>query len=125
METRGILWAVPVRPLPVSRRFPIAPHEHITLWYNCTGNDVAGFIGQSFRATVYQPESNEFIQACRVEFSGDVPCLGQIPHVTLSHTQDARPVASTEMLKSNPDPSSEIIGVFDFTVEFYEFRRPS
>jgi hypothetical protein len=96
--TQGILWAVLQEPLTLDRTYPNGEPHHVTLIYGAYRSIWEGWIGQEIEAMPYRLAQNDRVQALAIELEDGVPCINQIPHITISWADDAEPVESNELL---------------------------
>ena len=118
--SKGILWAIPQKPLGYYRAFPLVPHEHVTLWFDCDRSDVEDYIGVTFTAPIVGIAQNTRIQALKVALPKWVPFKGQVPHITLSLREDVFPTESTQMILN--ERVSLLSLPVEFSIQFKAFR---
>lgn len=93
--------------------------DHVTLAFSPTPEEVETFrpmIGKEVEISVQETVWDDKCQAVRVEVP--VQCRNPIPHITISHRADTKPVYSNELLankSANKVPMGiKITGVIDF-----------
>lgn len=127
-KSMGILWAVPINPAVVGRQllYPTATHEHITLHYNVEQQPWDEWINQVFTVRIVSESWNGKSQAYKVELPDEIPFGGDVPHITLSHTEDVKPVDSVALFRPEPDngltvESKPLDMSVVFLIRFYDF----
>lgn len=120
---KGILWLAIIGDLsPIPLRFAPAKHLHVTLQFGVNRADWEHLIGERVAVIATEECSNDRIQAIKVELPDQYKliCGNPIPHITISHLPEVKPVESNKMLDC-PDVSNNINLLLDTEVEFFNF----
>lgn len=120
---KGILWLSVISDISlIPLRFAPAKHLHITLQFGAIRADWEHLIGERVAAIATADCSNERVQALKVELPDQYKliCGNPIPHITLSHLPEVKPVESNKMLES-PVVNNNINLLLDTEVEFFNF----
>jgi hypothetical protein len=120
---KGILWLSLQTESPVDSLYQPARHLHVTLQFGVEMSDFAHLIGQKVKVAAVANCCNDRIQAIRVNLPAQYKelCQNEVPHITISHLPDVRPVESNEMLKGEHTETPLNFEV-ETIVEFYQFK---
>jgi hypothetical protein len=121
---KGILWlSIPAQDCPVSPTYSRAKHLHVTLQFGAEMADFAHLIGQEVAVKATSICRNGRIEALKIVLPEEFRyiCQNEVPHMTISHRADVRPVESNAMLQ---DEHIEENINFDMLtiVEFFTFK---
>ena len=121
LTLQGILWAIPIAPLPqVDRVYSEGQPHHITLWYGADQSAIAHLIGSEFTAQITAICVDDWAQVFRVTLPPEIPFRGEIPHITISYPAHSAPVRGGEAAKSGRCTPLQWEG--RFKIEFKEWE---
>lgn len=102
----GILWAVPITPIALPRRYPNAQLHHCTLQYEVERAAMEHLIGLPVTIAVTEEVYSDRIQAVVVVLPTWLPCQNIHPHISVSWVDNATPVEANEMLEGEYQKSA-------------------
>jgi len=97
---KGILWIDNLSSVGALARLEVPAHRHITLHFGAEKEQYENLIGKQVEFTVESEYCSDRIQAVKVTLPDWVPFAGTIPHCTISHIAEAKPVESSDMILS-------------------------
>lgn len=117
----GLLWAVPITPIALPRRYSNGQASHCTLQYGVGKEQWEHLIGLSVTIGVLEECYDESIQAIAVVLPTDISCQNVNPHITVSWVNEAAPVLSNVMLASQHKKVPMDLEVIHCLVEWQEW----
>lgn len=94
--------------------------DHVTLAFSPSQEEVSFFtplLGKEVDISVHEMVWDEKCQAVRAEVT--VPCRNPVPHITISHRTDVKPVYSNELLGNNQSNRKPITAQIRGKLDFY------
>ncbi len=98
---KGILWAVPTAWVESNdQKFSTIPHIHCTMACGVDRADVEGCLGFEFTATITGYAIGESAECLLLSLPSDIPFIGTVPHITLSHAPEVGPIVPFIMVEA-------------------------